>query len=251
MNPAELCRDIIGWLREEVFSSGGKGAIFGLSGGIDSALVAVLCKKAFDNRCLALIMPCHSLDIDTEDALLLAREFEIPHMVISLDGVFDQMLLSLGEKPEEAGKSLAAANIKPRLRMTALYYHAAKNGYRVIGTGNKSEVAIGYFTKYGDAGVDLEPIGDLLKEEVIKLSEYLQIPREIIDREPTAGLWENQNDEDEMGFSYRELDCYLRGEAVDPAIQKKIAEMQRSSEHKRNMPPIYLKNNKAGSKGAN
>ncbi len=241
MNPAELCRDIIGWLQKEVFSSGGKGAIFGLSGGIDSALVAVFCKKAFDNRCLGLIMPCHSLDIETEHALLLAREFEIPNMIVSLDGVFDQMLLSLGEKPEEVGKSLAAANIKPRLRMTALYYHAAKNGYRVIGTGNKSEIVIGYFTKYGDAGVDLEPIGDLLKEEVMELSAYLEIPRVITDKEPSGGLWEGQTDEGEIGFSYSELDRYLRGGSIDPAVQKKIAERQQGSEHKRCMPPVFYK----------
>ncbi len=241
MNPAELCRDIIVWLREEVFSSGGKGAIFGLSGGIDSALVAVLCKKAFDNRCLGLIMPCHSLDVDTEHALLLAGEFEIPSLIVSLDEVFDQMLLSLGEKPKEMGESLAAANIKPRLRMTALYYHAAKNNYRVIGTGNKSEIEIGYFTKYGDAGVDLEPIGDLLKEEVVELSSYLQIPRAIIDKEPSGGLWEGQTDEGEIGFSYSELDRCLKGDAIDPAVQKKIAEMRRGSEHKRCMPPIFSK----------
>ncbi|MGI6327619.1 MAG: NAD(+) synthase [Dethiobacteria bacterium] len=241
MNPAELCQDIIDWLRKGVLSSGGKGAIFGLSGGIDSALVAVLCKKAFDDQCLGLIMPCHSLDIDTEHALLLAREFEIPYMIVSLDGVFDQMLLSLGEKPEDVEKSLAAANIKPRLRMTALYYHAAKNGYRVIGTGNKSEIVIGYFTKYGDAAVDLEPIGDLLKEEVMEISAYLGIPRVITDKEPSGGLWEGQTDEDEIGFSYSELDRYLRGCSIDPAVQKKIVEMQQGSEHKRCMPPIFHK----------
>ena len=230
------------WLKEMVFSSGGQGAIFGLSGGLDSAVVAVLCKKVFGPHCLGLIMPCYSQATDREHAELVAERFAIPVKIINLDGVYTQMLLALGGgKGEEDRQSLAAANIKPRLRMAALYYWSARMHYRVIGTGNKSEILIGYFTKHGDSGVDLEPLGDLLKEEVWELAHYLGIPREIIDKQPTAGLWEGQSDEDEMGFSYRVLDAYLKGEEIVPSLQEKIKTMQQSSEHKRNLPPVFLR----------
>ncbi|MDO9536386.1 MAG: NAD(+) synthase [Bacillota bacterium] len=237
MNSAEFCQDIIAWMQEQVFSSGGKGAVFGLSGGMDSAVVAVLCKKAFGDQCLGLIMPCHSISIDQEHGELLAREFEVPYAIYNLDGVYDQILASLGISAENTAGSLALSNIKPRLRMTMLYYFAAEKGYRVIGTGNRSEIEIGYYTKHGDGGVDLEPIGDLLKEEVRELAGYLEVPRDIIEKKPSAGLWEDQNDEDEMGFTYRELDSFLKGEKVDPALEEKIKTMQRCSEHKRKMPP--------------
>jgi NAD+ synthase len=125
--------------------------------------------------------------------------------------------------------------------MSVLYYLAAQHSYRVIGTGNKSEISIGYFTKYGDAGVDFEPIGDLLKEEVRELAAYLEIPREIIERKPTAGLWEGQSDEDELGFSYMELDSYLKGGKVNPAVAAKIKAMQQASQHKCNMPPVFTR----------
>ncbi|RJX27061.1 MAG: NAD(+) synthase [Dethiobacter sp.] len=242
MEMTELCRDIVSWLREKVFSSGGRGAVFGLSGGIDSAVVAVLCKRAFADDCLGLIMPCHSREIDREHAELVANKFAIPSGIINLDRVFDEMLLALeGKKRDEGGRNLARANIKPRLRMNVLYYYAALDSYRVIGTGNKSEISIGYFSKYGDAGVDFEPIGDLLKEEVRELAVYLEIPAEIIDKKPTAGLWEGQTDEDEMGFTYRELDRYLKGERIDASLETKIESMRQGSEHKRHVPPIFTR----------
>lgn len=230
------------WLKEMVFAAGGRGAIFGLSGGLDSSVVAVLCKKAFGPHCLGLIMPCYSPATDLEHAELVAEKFAVPVQIINLDGVYTQMLLALGgEKGAEDRQSLAAANIKPRLRMAALYYWSARLHYRVIGTGNKSEILIGYFTKHGDSGVDLEPLGDLLKEDVWELAHYLGIPREIIDKQPTAGLWEGQSDEEEMGFSYAVLDAYLKGEAIAPSLQEKIKTMRQSSEHKRNLPPIFFR----------
>lgn len=242
MDAASLCRDIINWLREKVISSGGRGTIFGLSGGVDSAVVAVLCRKAFPENSLGVIMPCYSPEAERSHAELVAKKFSIPCKTISLDRVFDEMLLALeNKKADETGISLAAANLKPRLRMSVLYYLAAQHSYRVIGTGNKSEISIGYFTKYGDAGVDFEPIGDLLKEEVCELAAYLEIPREIIERKPTAGLWEGQSDEDELGFSYMELDSYLKGGKVNPAVAAKIKAMQQASQHKCNMPPVFTR----------
>jgi len=243
MNPEVLSREIVEWLQEQVRVSGGKGTVFGLSGGLDSAVVAALCKRAFGRDCLALLLPCLSAEEDLEHGELVAKTVDIPFKVVRLDDVFQQLLLALGEnyKDEMVSGSLEVANLKPRLRMTVLYYHAARNHYRVVGTGNKSEIMIGYFTKYGDGAVDLEPLGSLLKEEVRELAEYLVVPREIINKKPSAGLWEGQTDENEMGFSYKELDTYLKGGEVDRGLQEKIEKMISVSEHKRKMPPLYEK----------
>ncbi|MEW5920632.1 MAG: NAD(+) synthase [Bacillota bacterium] len=239
MHVEKLCHEICGWLKDQVFSSGGKGGVFGLSGGIDSAVVGVLCKKAFAEQCLALVLPCHSQAEDMEHALALAHNFQIPCRVVELDAVFDQFLLALGEEKSTDKKDLSLANIKPRLRMNTLYYYASRLSYRVIGTGNKSEISVGYFTKYGDGGVDFEPIGDLLKEEVYELARYLEIPEYILQKKPSGGLWEGQDDETEMGITYAELDRYLKGETVDAAVAEKIRRRQRYSLHKQKMPPIF------------
>jgi NAD+ synthase len=240
LSPEKLCREIVDWLKDMVFSSEGRGAIYGLSGGLDSAVVALLCKRAFGAHSLALMMPCFGPKTELEHALLLAEKFAIPYKIINLEGVFTQLLQALegGADP----RSMAAVNIKPRLRMTALYYWSARKHYRVIGTGNKSEILTGYFTKHGDSGVDLEPLGDLLKEEVWALAAYLGVPREITAKKPTAGLWKGQTDETEMGFSYKELDSCLKGEQTEPALQEKIVALQQNSAHKRKMPPIFCKN---------
>ncbi len=239
MNMEKLCNEICHWLREEVTGSGGKGCVFGLSGGLDSAVVAVLCQKTFAAQCLALVMPCHSQPEDQEHALLLAERFQLPTRVVVLDPVYDQFITTLGAT-EHGENTLARANIKPRLRMSTLYYYAASLHYRVIGTGNKSEIMIGYFTKHGDGAVDLEPLGDLLKEDVYALARYLEIPEQIIGKKPSGGLWEGQTDEREMGFTYAALDHYLKGGTVDGAIEEKISLMEQQSMHKRKMPPVFM-----------
>lgn len=240
MDVETLYGEIVKWVRDSVFSTGGKGGVFGLSGGLDSSVVGVLCQKAFGQDCLGVSLPCYSSPEDREHAEILANSFNIPFTVITLDTVFDEMMFQLqGGKDVSQQEDLSASNIKPRLRMVALYYIAAKHGYRVIGTGNKSEILLGYFTKYGDSAVDLEPLGDLLKEEVYELADYLQIPREIIDKKPSAGLWSGQTDEEEMGFTYGDLDEYLKGNQVDPALKEKIEFMIKRSEHKRHMPPLF------------
>jgi NAD+ synthase len=132
------------------------------------------------------------------------------------------------------------ANMKPRVRMTALYFFANSLNYLVAGTGNRSELAIGYFTKYGDGGCDLLPIGRLTKNEVRALARDLNVPQAIIDRPPSAGLWLGQTDEDEMGFTYADLERYLTegADAVSPALVMRIERLIRSSEHKRELPPM-------------
>jgi len=137
-------------------------------------------------------------------------------------------------------QQLPEANIKPRLRMTTLYFMANSLNYMVVGTGNRSEITLGYYTKYGDGGVDLLPIGGLLKSEVRALARELDVPAAIIDKPPSAGLWIGQTDEAEMGFTYDALEQYLSGgrSAVTPAIADRIEQLRRASEHKRAMPPI-------------
>jgi NAD+ synthase len=140
---------------------------------------------------------------------------------------------------------LAAANIKPRLRMITLYYLAQSHNYLVLGSGNRTEIEVGYYTKYGDGGVDLLPLGGLYKTQVWELARELGVPQEVIDRPPTAGLWPGQTDEGEMGITYRELDRVLRAiaagdtEGIDPDTLKKVQGMIERSAHKRAMPPIF------------
>jgi len=143
------------------------------------------------------------------------------------------------------GSDIAKANLKPRLRMTALYYFANTLDYLVAGTGNKSELCVGYFTKYGDGGVDILPLGGLLKTEVRKLAKDLEIPKEIIDRSPSAGLWHNQTDEADMGITYEELDKnikLLEKKQIESTEEREILKVKRmikDSQHKRLKVPIF------------
>jgi len=235
----ELANKLIAWIREQVALAKRRGVAFGLSGGLDSAVVAVLCKRAFADNALGVIMPCYSSDTDIEHAREVAQQFHIPISTIALEGVFDSLLrvLPVGDY-EPATKKLAEANLKPRLRMLTLYHSANRLGYLVVGTGNRSEISIGYFTKYGDGAVDILPLGNLVKSQVRELAICLGIPKEIIQKPPSAGLWAGQTDEGEMGIPYEELDLYLiTGEAVEE-VKKNVDAMIAGSAHKRAMPAI-------------
>lgn len=153
---------LIDWLQTGVKNAGLKGAVVGLSGGIDSSVTARLCQLAFGDEMLGVVMPCHSNAQDREDALKLAAEFGIEVVENDLSEIYDHFLANLEQSGIKGGK-LAAANIKPRLRMTALYYYAQAKDYLVVGTDNWSELKIGYFTKHGDGGIDLAPLGSLVK----------------------------------------------------------------------------------------
>jgi NAD+ synthase len=133
---------------------------------------------------------------------------------------------------------VAQANVKARLRMVTLYYTANQMCYLVAGSGNRSEITVGYFTKHGDAGADILPLGNLVKKEVKELATYLEIPREIIDKQPSAGLWSGQSDEEEMGFSYEALDRYILTGGASNEIKSRIEFMKASSQHKIQMPPV-------------
>jgi NAD+ synthase len=223
--------NLVSWLQSEVKNAGLKGAVVGLSGGIDSAVTARLCQMAFEEEVLTVIMPCHSRSQDREDALKVANKFGMEVVENDLSEIYDHFLANLKESGIEAGR-LAAANIKPRLRMTALYYYAQAKNYLVVGTDNWSELKIGYFTKHGDGGIDLAPLGSLVKHEVKELAKVLEIPAEIIEKKPSAGLWEGQTDESEMGFSYQELDQYILTGDVETEVKEKIQKLAAKNSHK-------------------
>ena len=228
------------WIITKVKESGAKGVVVGLSGGIDSSLVAVLSRRAVGDNLLGLIMPCHSNPTDIEHAGILAKKFSIRTQTIDLAPVYALMVKVLPE-----GIDIARANLKPRLRMITLYYFANSLGYLVAGTDNKTESFTGYFTKYGDGGVDILPISHLLKRQVRAMARELGVPDEIITKPPSAGLWEGQTDEGEMGITYEELDTIIAGiesgntEGLNPALVKKAKRMHASTEHKRRLPPSF------------
>lgn len=234
---ARVTSFLVDWLRDKGAESQTRGYVVGLSGGIDSSVVALLCKRAFPEDTLGIIMNCQTNLQDPGHAKLLADQCHVPYREVFLDRTFDAFLDAVGATPG-GGHILTIANIKPRLRMTTLYYYANKHSYLVAGTTNRSEMKIGYFTKYGDGGVDVEPIIHLTKEQVRDLGRYLGVPDQIIDKVPSAGLWENQTDEGEIGLTYAVLDHYLVTGESAPAVKKKIEHMARINEHKKHPPSI-------------
>ena len=239
---ARLADHLTAWLRDEVTAGGGEGVVFGLSGGIDSAVVAALALRAFPEASLGVLMPCHSDPQDAADAHLVADAFGLPTETVDLGPTHDLLLDTLAAaRPDIRDDRLTGANLKPRLRMMTLYAFANRLGYRVLGTGNLSELTIGYFTKYGDGGVDLLPLGELVKSEVRELARHLGVPQPVIDKPPSAGLWAGQTDEGEMGLTYAVLDAYLLGRGPDPATAARIESMRAASAHKRALPRIAPK----------
>ena len=238
MNTEQLAGQLVLWIREKVSGVGSKGAVLGMSGGLDSSVLAVLCQRALPQGTLGLIMPCYSNPEDEEHALAVARKFSIATETVALDSVFNALLKVLpGNKTNGPSNPMVQANLKARLRMLTLYYLANRHQYLVAGASNRSELSTGYFTKYGDGGVDILPMGNLVKKEVRELATFLGIPQEIIDKPPSAGLWPGQTDEEDLGFSYDELDRYLlTGEATD-RIREKIEAMRKTADHKQSPPP--------------
>ncbi len=239
MNIEALADKLTSWIRDEVTARGCLGVVIGMSGGVDSSAVAVLCKRAFPENTMGVMMPCHSNPDDKAHAQAVADKFDIPTVEVVLDSIYEAFIKKLPEfKDNPELKHLAQANLKPRLRMITLYYIANQLRYMVVGSSNRSEVAIGYFTKHGDGGVDIVPLASLVKSQVRELARYLGIPAPIIDKPPSAGLWEGQTDEAEMGVSYEALDEFiLTGEASEE-VRKKIETMMNNSAHKRSLPPM-------------
>ena len=239
MDTGQLVEKLIPWIRDKVLAAGCKGVVVGMSGGLDSSVLAVLCQRAFPQNMLGVIIPCHSNQKDEEHAQIVASKFSIPTKIVVLDTAFDTLFRSVvSDRVEPTASRLAKANLKVRLRMLTLYYLANQLKYMVVGSGNRSELSIGYFTKYGDGGVDILPLGNLVKGQVRELASFLGIPQQIIDKPPSAGLWQGQTDEGELGFSYEELDRYLVTGEASNELREKIESMIAASNHKRLPPPI-------------
>jgi len=235
-----LAGQISVWIQYKVKEAGAKGLVVGLSGGIDSSVVAALAKMACGDNVLGLIMPCHSSPQSARDAQMVAGKLGVKTQTVDLTSVYDAFAV----KVHHAG-GIELTNIRPRLRMTALYCAAQALNYLVVGTSNKTERAIGYFTKWGDGAADILPIADLYKFQVFELARELGIPDEIIAKQPTADLWEGQTDENEIGLTYEELDRVLQGldsgeiSELNPESVERVRRMIALSEHKRNPVPIF------------
>ncbi len=227
------------WISQFMSATGAGGAVIGLSGGIDSAVAAALLKDVLGpERVVAVQMPCHSIPTDGEHAQLVADALGLKMLKVDLSEPFDAYCRTLGGTIQPS--KLAAANIKPRLRMITVYAVAQTLGYFVCGTGNKDELTVGYFTKYGDGGCDFLPLADLTKGEVWAVARELGLPSVVIDKAPSAGLWEGQTDEKEMGLTYAEIDAYLSGEPVSEKSRAEIERRAKAARHKTNMPPSCI-----------
>jgi NAD+ synthase len=245
---------LVEWIRNKVNDAGLKGAVVGLSGGIDSSVTSLLCQKAFPENTLGIIMPCQSSPEDRIDAVKHAEKFGIKYKEIDLGSVYNQFLQTINKNDREAdldkmesakmlsdadqSQKLALANMKPRLRMTLLYYYANLNNYLVVGTDNRSELKLGYFTKFGDGGIDIAPLGNLVKLEVRGLAREMGIDQKIITKAPSAGLWDGQSDEDEIGLSYREIDYYIVDGQAEPEVEKKVEAIAAKNKHKLELPAV-------------
>lgn len=239
------------YIRNYVRDSNTQGVLLGLSGGIDSAVSAALAVRAVGkDKVMAFILPNPGLDSSFEDdARYLAKQIAIPIVKIPLDLLANAFKSSIDQKM--LSNQLVLGNAYARLRMILLYAYANYLGYLVLGTSNKTEIMVGYITKYGDGGVDFEPCGGLYKTEIRLLANYLEIPENIIKKPPSAGFWVGQTDEGELGITYELLDKILLGIEkgftstkicklleIESEVVAKVKNMIEKSEHKRKMPPI-------------
>lgn len=225
MQTEKVIAHIVDWLKEYTTRAKCKGFVIGVSGGIDSAVTSTLCAKTgLDLLCLE--MPIHQAESQVTRAdrhidWLMENFPNVSRQPVDLTSVFDSLVAALPKVDREEERLMSLANTRARLRMTTLYYFAALKGYLVAGTGNKVEdFGVGFYTKYGDGGVDLSPIADLVKTEVYELGRALGINRDIMEAAPTDGLWgDSRTDEDQIGASYPELEWAMKmdggGKTID------------------------------------
>jgi NAD+ synthase len=244
---------LAGWIGRQVSAAGARGAVVGLSGGLDSAVVVRLCQMGLADSVLAVILPCHSQSRDEADALLVAEHFGIQtvraDLTLARDGLLADLSGALASLPPAMGRDVASPGsddattvrdgVTPRLRMTALYYLAESLGFLVAGTATRSDLVVGAFTRYGDLGADILPLGGLLKQEVRVLAAALGVPRAILDKAPGRGLQPGQTDDADLGFTASELERYLDlgPDGVSPALALRIERLIRHAERRREMPP--------------
>lgn len=241
---------ITSFIDRKMQEAGASGAVIGLSGGIDSGLTAYLTVEALGaDKVLGLLLPEKGItsEKDIDDALEVVRLLGIEHKTIDISEVLNSFSSAI--PGFDKNNLLACGNLKARTRMCLLYYHANIMRRMVVGTGNKTELMLGYFTKYGDGGVDIEPVGGLYKTQVRALSRYMGVPDRIIEKTPTAGLWPGQTDEGELGVTYDEADKILMmlvDEKKDISVIKKkfpaplvdrLAALMKANFHKKLAPP--------------
>ncbi len=229
MNEQKYIEYLSNWIKNKIKESNAKGVIFGLSGGIDSSLIALISKKTFPKNHLALIMPMEEITEDHNSAMFLIKTKNINYKKINISSIFNSF-----KKSTDINNKLSLANLKARIRMSLLYMHAQELNYLVLGTSNYSEWYMGYFTKYGDGAADLYPIINLLKSDIYNLAKEMKMPKEILERKPSASLWKNQFDEDELGFTYDSLEKYINKQKIDSNSKNKILSMHNNTFHKRN-----------------
>ena len=235
-NVEEYVCKIVEWIKQKIQTAGANGVVLGMSSGVDCSVVARLCKEAKINTHLVLMPYGDSMDKTEsyEHAMELINKFQFDYHIFNIKPTVDSI------KIEGSNNSLAESNIKPRIRMTYLYQYAQINNLLVIGTSNLSERTIGYFTKWGDGASDLNPLGNITKQEVYILAEHLQIPKSIINKKPSAELYEGQNDEDDIGISYENIDKYiLEGTTGEEVTDNLIRNKHEKNTHKLNQIPMF------------
>lgn len=249
-----VSREISAFIESSLIESNAQGLVIGLSGGLDSSTTAKLCAKVVHkDKILGLIMPSQTTSKDdVDDAVSLADEMGIKYKIIPIDPLIEPIQDICSRSANDKNYKLAGANLKARMRMVILYFHANALNRLVVGTGNRTELLVGYFTKYGDGGVDILPIGSLYKTDVRRLASYVGVNGNIIHKDPTAGLWPGQTDEEDLGIKYDILDKILyllteKGIKEDETANKlqikldevvRVKVMMLDAEHKSIMPPI-------------
>lgn len=239
---SEIKERIIAFIKRKIEKANARGVVIGLSGGLDSTTVLFLCSQALGkNRILTLIMPSEvNKKEDTDDAVELCENLGIKYKIIEIDPILDNFrkFLDLNDR-------LVKGNLMARIRMCILYYYANKGKLLVVGAGNKSEYLQGYFTIHGDIACDLLPLGSLLKTEVKKLAGEVGVPKKIIEKIPSAGLWVGQTDESELGLSYEELDKILpfleKGFSVEEIQERTNVEKEKIETAKKRMERTEFK----------
>lgn len=232
-------KKIIAWVKKYVEKSNAKGVVIGNSGGKDSAVVMAIAVNAIGKEnVLAVAMPCLSIKSDLEDANLVADTFGVKMITVDLSNTYLNMEEEIQKALKEEISNDSKTNMKPRLRMTALYSIAQTLGYLVIGTGNLCEKFVGYTTKWGDSAYDFNPIANFTVEEVLEIGKILGVPDKIINKAPNDGLGSG-TDEEKMGILYSQITEYIKTGKTEPNVMKKIEELNKKSEHKRKPSPVY------------
>ena len=236
---------IAGWINERIQNVGMNGVVLGMSGGIDCSVVACLCHKAGVD--IHLVMMPYGDDMSNSKshahAMELIDKFGFPYHIYDIKPAVDALIITgiiPGFETNEENTKLSLANIRPRVRMTYLYQLAQMGNRFVVGTGNMAECTVGYFTKWGDGACDFGPLARMTKQEVYTIARYLGVPESIINKKPSAGLWEGQTDEDELGITYAQIDAFiLNGNSGDEAVDRLIEKRFAMSAHKFDKIPVF------------